>query len=631
VLAVIGYHLGYRWLPGGFLGVDLFFVLSGYLITGLLLDEHARTGHIDLRAFWLRRARRLLPALFVVLAAVAVWTAANASPFELGVRRADFLWTLFYGSNWHFIASGQDYFAQFATASPVLHTWSLAIEEQFYLAWPLVVLAGLWLAKGRPASIAIVCVVGILGSVALMGALYDPGDPSRAYFGTDARIHQLLIGGLLAVGMRHGISRMARVPARAAPGAALLAVAALVLAMALLQDQNAAYYFGISALVAAAGAVLIWGLERAPSAPLARALSWRPIAWTGRISYGLYLWHWPVILAIATVPEPLSSVPAGLDISRVVATFGLAAASFYVLEEPIRTGRMPVLRRSARRFMFAAAASAVLLVATSVWATSTPVPELAGLPEIPGCKQTEICLRHQGPAGAPVVALVGDSIARSLDPGLLQLAEGHQWTYLLVAPNGCRLSALLTSFRGVARPNDRECLELIPRLDGDLLERWRPDLIVAIDRWEVIDAFGPNGEVVKQGTPEHLAMTEAALDVAARALTAQGAKLVFIELSPLLPAACTKPSLPPATSCTRRVADDSVHAPYNAIFRRVAALLGDNGATISITPAICPDGICSLEVSGRLVRFDGLHFTAPAARWLAPVIYRELAAAAALP
>jgi SGNH domain-containing protein len=460
-----------------------------------------------------------------------------------------------------------------------------------------------------------------------MAIVYDPGDPSRAYYGTDARLHQLMIGALLALAMR----REGSAPCRSAPYVAILAAASLGLAMALLPEHGPAYFLGLSPLLATSGAALVWGLERAPSAPLARALSWRPIAWTGRISYGLYLWHWPVILAISTVPEPLAALPMGLDIARVALTFGLAAASFYLVEEPIRTGRMPIIQRSPRRFAMAVAASLALLAATSVWATSAPITEVAGLPEIPGCEQDVVCLRHQGPEGGPVVALIGDSIARSLDPAFLQLAQEHRWTYLLAAPNGCRLTGLLTSYDGVARPRDRQCLEIIPHLDRVLMEQWRPDLIVAIDRWDIIDAFGPEGEVLKSGTAEHVALTEAGLDTVARTLTARGAKLVFIELPPLLPAACMKQPIPPSLNCARSVAADVTHLPYNAMFRRVSAVLGPQGATISIIDLICPGGTCVPEVSGRIIRFDGLHFTAPAGRWLAPSIYERLAAAHALP
>ena len=171
VMAVIAYHLGYRWAPGGFIGVDVFFVLSGYLITSLLLAEHARTGGIALAAFWFRRARRLLPALFAMLIVVAIWVGLSASPFEMPMRREDLFWTLFYGSNWHFVQSGQDYFAQYGSASPLRHTWSLAIEEQFYLLWPLMVVGALWIGRRRPVILAWACVVGIASSVAAMAIL----------------------------------------------------------------------------------------------------------------------------------------------------------------------------------------------------------------------------------------------------------------------------------------------------------------------------------------------------------------------------------------------------------------------------------------------------------------------------
>ena len=279
VLAVIAYHFGYRWAPGGFIGVDVFFVLSGYLITSLLLAEHSRTGRIDLPQFWLRRARRLLPALFVMLAVVALWISLNTAPFEMSMRREDLLWTLFYGSNWHFILSGQDYFAQFSSASPLRHTWSLAIEEQFYLLWPIIVGAVLWLGRKRPAVLAGTCVVGIAISVLAMAALYDPNDPSRAYYGTDARMHQLLVGALLAILMRQGLS------ARFQPAARLvgpLAAVALGLSFGLVQDQASLYYQGLSLVLALTAGALVWAVEADPRQPVARVLSLRPVAWIAR-------------------------------------------------------------------------------------------------------------------------------------------------------------------------------------------------------------------------------------------------------------------------------------------------------------------------------------------------------------
>ena len=169
----------YRWLRGGFLGVDVFFVLSGYLITGLLLAEHQRTGRISLTGFWLRRAKRLLPALFLLIVVVALWLHSSAAQFELPLRRRDLLWTLFYGANWHFIASGQDYSAQFAPASPLRHAWSLAVEEQFYLLWPLIVLGTLTSGSNQRWRIGIICGAGVVASVVTMTLLFDLATAAR--------------------------------------------------------------------------------------------------------------------------------------------------------------------------------------------------------------------------------------------------------------------------------------------------------------------------------------------------------------------------------------------------------------------------------------------------------------------
>ena len=611
VLAVFAYHLDVPWLRGGFLGVDAFFVLSGYLITGLLLDEHAATGRIDLGRFWTRRARRLLPALFVVVGVVAIWTSISAVPFELGLRRTDLLWTLFYGANWHFIATGQDYFAQFASASPVLHTWSLAIEEQFYVAWPLVTLAALRFSIGRPRAIVAVSIAGILSSVVAMAMLYDPGDPSRAYFGTDTRIHELLVGALLAAALRAGVRQPSRLAPTVAGGAVLVVIAALVL----VPDDSPAYYFGGSVAFAAVVAALLWAIDAAPGSHVARALALSPAVWIGRISYGIYLWHWPVILAFPTAP-----------LLAIALTTIAAASSFYLLERPIRTGRVPLIGSSARRFAAAAAVVAALLVATTAWATTPPVGAPTIVEEIKGCDSNTICVRREEAAGAPVLGVVGDSIARSLDPAFLRLAERHRWTYVLAAPNGCRLDSLLTSYEGVTRPQDRACTDLVPRLRGELIATWHPDLVVALDRWEIIDVVAPDGRVAKSGSPEHVVLTEGALKDVALEFTSAGSRLVLIELLPLLPVGCGKLATADDPDCPRRVDADSVHPPYNDAFRRVAEEV-PGVASISIVEAICPDGVCVPLVNGAIARPDGLHFAESSGPWLADVIDAELAKA----
>ncbi|MBO0805110.1 MAG: acyltransferase, partial [Nocardiopsaceae bacterium] len=209
VAAVIAYHLGFGWAQGGLLGVGMFFTLSGYLITGILLRQWETTGRVRLKDFWIRRARRLLPALFVMLAAVAVWVDTAARSHLAGLR-GDIVASALYVSNWWYISQHASYYAQFSPPTPLDHLWSLAVEEQFYLLWPLLLVAGLWLAcrrrrtaRGRvPArwALAGVTLVIAAASAIAMARLYHPGyDPTRVYEGTDTRAFGLLAGAALAM------------------------------------------------------------------------------------------------------------------------------------------------------------------------------------------------------------------------------------------------------------------------------------------------------------------------------------------------------------------------------------------------------------------------------------------------
>ena len=208
VVGVVAYHLGWGWASGGYLGVDLFFVLSGFLITSLLLEERVRNGALDLARFWARRAKRLLPALFLVVAALGLYLILNGrfggaganGSVELSNLRGDALATLLYVGNWHAIYADQSYFTQFSAPSPLAHTWSLAIEEQFYLLWPPVLLVLFALAGRAWRRVGLlIAVAGALGSAALMALLYHPGvDPTRIYYGTDTRLFDLMAGAALA-------------------------------------------------------------------------------------------------------------------------------------------------------------------------------------------------------------------------------------------------------------------------------------------------------------------------------------------------------------------------------------------------------------------------------------------------
>ncbi len=366
VTAVFLYHARIDWLPGGFLGVDLFFVLSGYLITSVLLVEWEARHRIDLRRFWLRRARRLLPALFVVVLGALVLAAIFARQ-DLAHTRSDAFSSLFYYTNWHLIIANHSYFNLMGNPSLLQHLWSLAVEEQFYLFWPILLVPGLVLL-GRK-RLPMLVIAGIAASAALMWMLYNPNsDPSRVYYGTDTRAFLLLMGVLLAL-VWPAIERLRR----AVPLLELLGVAALVGTVLLflkMQDFNPTLYRGGDLAAAFCFVVLIAAVAH-PKTGLGPALGIAPLRWIGERSYGIYLWHLPIILLFAGVnarPGPATLV------GEAAIVIAAAALSFRFVEEPIRSGRLQrrLAQHSRRYRLEVVGAGAVALVATFAILFVTP-------------------------------------------------------------------------------------------------------------------------------------------------------------------------------------------------------------------------------------------------------------------
>jgi peptidoglycan/LPS O-acetylase OafA/YrhL len=337
VLAVIAYHLNFGWAPGGLLGVQVFFVLSGYLITDLLVSEHRRTGGIGLARFWVRRARRLFPALFVMMfVVVAVATLFDRG--QLSALRSDTLPGIFYMSNWWFIFQHVSYFAKFGPPSPFGHLWSLAIEEQFYLLWPLVVLAGFrWV---RTTRVRILITLGLAAASALeMAILYTPGgDPTRVYDGTDTRAFALLIGAALALVLprnrRFGpITPNARRMLNLVGGASLAGI--FVMFWGTNQYQTFLYTGGMVLLSVLTALVIAITVH--PGAGLRRLLGVEPLRWIGERSYGIYLWHYPIIVLTTPLNAPANVWRGFL---QTTATFLIAALSWRYIEQPIRHGAL---------------------------------------------------------------------------------------------------------------------------------------------------------------------------------------------------------------------------------------------------------------------------------------------------
>ncbi|HVX23524.1 MAG TPA: acyltransferase family protein [Acidimicrobiales bacterium] len=336
VLAVIAYHLNFSWAKGGLLGVGVFFVLSGYLITDLLASEYKRRGGIRLGQFWLKRARRLLPALLVMLFVVTGWiTLFDRS--QLTALRSDLIPGIFYYSNWWFIFQHVSYFAQFGPPSPLGHLWSLAIEEQFYLIWPFVVLAGMKWVHSRRTQIVIVLCAAVASAVE-MAVLFAPFHPTRVYEGTDTRVFALLIGAALALALPRS-QAYAKVTAGARRLLDTAGVVALlgIFAMFWLTTENGAFlYRGGLVLLSLLTAVLIAVVVH-PGARLGLVLGKDPLRWIGERSYGIYLWHYPVIVLTTPNNAPPNLLRATLQFA---ASIGLAALSWKFIEQPVRHGAL---------------------------------------------------------------------------------------------------------------------------------------------------------------------------------------------------------------------------------------------------------------------------------------------------
>ena len=338
VLAVIAYHLHLPWAPGGLLGVCIFFVLSGYLITDILVAQWQFSGGLNLKEFWLGRARRLLPALFVMLAGVMVWISLG-DPGRLSSLWNDVIAAIFYTSNWWLIFHQVSYFASFGPPSPLGHLWSLAIEEQFYLIWPLLLGLGLRCISRRGRLVGLIMALA-LTSAAVMAVIYQPGlDPSRVYYGTDTRAFALLTGAALALVWPSRQLSADLAPRRrrlldAAGGAALLAV----LLMIWQSNQYQAFlYYGGLLLFSIISAVLVAVLAH-PASRLGKIFSLQPLRWLGVCSYGIYLWHYPVIVLTSPTLNT-GGVNIALAVEQTLLSILLAALSWYLIEKPIRHGQ----------------------------------------------------------------------------------------------------------------------------------------------------------------------------------------------------------------------------------------------------------------------------------------------------
>ena len=344
ILGVLLFHTGH--LSGGFLGVDLFFALSGYLITDLLLREIAATGAVSLVAFWGRRIRRLLPALVIMLVVVTLLVRLVGPPDLVRTTLSDGPWVQVNLINWHLLAESAGYWDRFGADRVFGHLWSIAVEEQFYLVWPVLVLVVARWGRRVAGRVALVAILVSAVSLILMVTLADPADPTRVYTGTDTRAFSLLLGAAIATRpLRDALARTVGERAGGGPasvalggwagGAAGLVVVGMGVAWALVDGVDSAWLFtGGLFLHSLAGALLVGLCVQAPHTAVARALAWQPLRRLGLISYSVYLWHWPILVLLS--PERTGLDGWARSLAVYAASIGLATLSKWLVEDPIR-------------------------------------------------------------------------------------------------------------------------------------------------------------------------------------------------------------------------------------------------------------------------------------------------------
>lgn len=343
VLAVLAYHLNAKWAQGGLIGVGIFFVISGYLITDQIIQEWKREGRLNLLRFWTRRARRLLPAMLAMLLFVALWL-LRIEPGRLQALRGAFLSSLFYVNNWWLIYHKVSYFESFGPPSPIGHLWSLSIEEQFYLIWPLLLVIGLKVFPRRGKLALIIFGLAAISALS-MAIIYVPGtDPSRVYYGTDTRAFALLVGAALAVVWPSGELK-GQVSSRSRGLLDLIGVVGLTVLLILIcrtNEYDDFLYRGGFLVISLLSAVVIAVLAH-PAGRIGQWMGCKGLRWIGVRSYSLYIWHYPVIiLTNPSVQTEGTSLPRIL--LQLSASFLLAACSYQYIEEPLRRGGFSVKR-----------------------------------------------------------------------------------------------------------------------------------------------------------------------------------------------------------------------------------------------------------------------------------------------
>jgi peptidoglycan/LPS O-acetylase OafA/YrhL len=634
ILLVVAAHAKVELLAGGYVGVDVFYVLSGYLITGLLVQEATTRGRIGFAVFYGRRLRRLLPALLLMLVVTCGLAWLLMPPSELMEQAAAASSAALWLSNFHFATWNVGYFAPAATTSLFVHTWSLGVEEQFYLVWPLLVMLATGAFRHSPFALGTARLKWLFGSIfagsfALCLVLTWRA-PQFAFYMMPTRAWQFALGALvfLAVGSpalrpATGFARMSWLRHVGWVGLAMILFTAIWI-------DSYVPYPGTWALLPTFGAALVLaGGGHAATRGVGRVLSWRPIQALGKVSYAWYLWHWPILLLGATVVDVDSPWNRLL---LVLLSLGIAAVSYHFFETPIRHQRRLLVRPR-----LAVAAALCVMVTSAALARhrqrvapaqatgaafarlasarkDVPLPEKLGCHEGPGISYSKTCA-FGDPRAPHVAVLMGDSIAESWFPAMQRVLDRPGWRFLSITKDACPMVDQ-TYFSRVWRRYYTECTAW--RQDAlRQLAHLHPDLVVISSYAE---GYPFTDAQWRQGAAKIL-----------QALSKSAGHVYVIRSAPTLPfeaPACLEPrgklyrDLVGTSHCTAPagpLVDDKIYAALGA-----AASSFDNVRVLDLTDAICPMEICRAEYKGMVVFMDSHHMTATFAATLAPELARSI-------